>query len=101
MILTIIIIAVILGILSGHFFISPTEIENINSISSYLLIILLFSVGLNLRSNKNTFKKGKMLFVLTSAVTLGTLGDVLIAGFLSNMRYNKSLAISADLVGIH
>jgi uncharacterized membrane protein YbjE (DUF340 family) len=100
MILTIIIIiAVILGILSGHFFISPTEIENINSISSYLLIILLFSVGLDLGSNKNTFKnvfkKGKMLFVLTSAVILGTLGGGLIAGFLSNMRYNESLAISA------
>ncbi|MEA1975298.1 MAG: lysine exporter LysO family protein [Bacillota bacterium] len=100
MLLTItIIIAVILGLFSGHFFISPNEIENINLISSYLLILLLFSVGLDLGSSKDTFKgifkKGKMLFILTSAVMLGTFSGGLIAGWISNIEYNASLAISA------
>ncbi|MDM8534653.1 lysine exporter LysO family protein, partial [Clostridiaceae bacterium HSG29] len=95
----IIIIAVFLGILTGHFFISPAEMDNLNLISSYFLTILLFSVGIDLGSSKDTFKdiskKSKLLFILTSAVILGTFTGGLIAGVVSDMHYNASLAIAA------
>lgn len=100
MILTVIIIfAVILGIMTGHLFISPTRLELINHLSSYLLIALLFSVGIDLGSSKETFKniasKGKRLFVLTAMVIAGTFFGGSLAGFLTNIQLNASLAISA------
>lgn len=100
MILTVIIIfAVILGIITGHLFISPTRLELINHLSSYLLIALLFSVGIDLGSSKETFKniasKGKRLFVLTAMVIAGTFFGGSLAGFLTNIQLNASLAISA------
>lgn len=94
-----IIIAVILGIFTGHFFISPESIENINNISSYLLIFLLFSVGIDLGTSKDTFSniksKGRMLLILTLCVMLGTFAGGIVAGYFSNISYNASLAISA------
>lgn len=100
MILTLIIIlAVILGIMTGHLFISPSRLNLINHLSSYLLIALLFSVGIDLGSSKETFKniasKGKRLFILTAMVILGTFFGGFLAGLLTNMQINASLAISA------
>lgn len=100
MLLTIVIVfAVILGIFTGHLFIPVDSLGSINTVSSYLLIALLFSVGIDLGSSKETFRdiksKGKMLLFLTIAVMAGTFFGGFVAGLLTDVRPNASLAISA------
>lgn len=95
----VIIIAVILGIFVGKLFVDPSAVALIDHVTTYTLILLLFSVGIELGSNRETFKNVKSksfkLIVLTLSVIVGTFVGGLLAGVIVKLNYNTSLAISA------
>jgi uncharacterized membrane protein YbjE (DUF340 family) len=98
--MTIIILgSVALGIITGNLFFGKELISNIESLTTIILTLLLFSVGIDIGSNKDNFKnikkKGKMFGGLVLGVIAGTLVGGLITGILFNMQHNASLAISA------
>tara|TARA_Y100001933_G_scaffold245399_1_gene276162 strand:- start:2 stop:598 length:597 start_codon:yes stop_codon:yes gene_type:complete len=90
---------VILGILFGYAFIPPEFLASMDQISTLLLGLLIFSVGIDIGGNKGALKdiksKSKMLGGLTSAVIIGSAIGGLITGLIFRHPANTSLAISA------
>lgn len=95
-----IIITLIGGIFAGSFV--PEEISSfVNSSSSVLLMILIFSVGIDIGLNKQVFeqikKMGLKILLIPFAVALGSLaGGALLSVFLSE-DLKECLAISSGL----
>lgn len=98
--MTILIFAtVIAGILFGHFFLPSEWLPMMDQISTLLLGMLIFSVGIDIGGNKGALKnireKGKMLGGLTTAVIVGSAVGGLITGIIFHHPPNTSLAIAA------
>lgn len=91
--------SVLMGIVAGLFVVPETIIADIDSISTLLLGLLLFSVGIDIGSNRNALsglkEKAKMVITLVSAVILGSILGGLIMAFMYKESANTSLAITA------
>ncbi|MGB3367521.1 MAG: lysine exporter LysO family protein [Acidaminobacteraceae bacterium] len=96
-----ILIAVVLGILAGYFFIPVEFNENIGTFTTVALSILLFLVGIDLGRNKEVFKDikkhGALLILIPLSVVVGSLIGGVISGLLLKFPLNQSLALASGL----
>lgn len=96
-----ILIAVVLGILAGYFFIPAEFNENIGTFTTIALSILLFLVGIDLGRNKEVFKDikkhGSLLILIPLSVVIGSLIGGLISGLILKFPLNQSLALASGL----
>ena len=95
-----ILVVLVLGIGAG--FILPENISGfIDSASSYMLLILLFSVGIDMGLNKEVFTRirelGFKILLIPAGVIIGSLFGGLLTSFLTNVSVREGLAISAGL----
>ena len=95
-----ILVVLVLGIGAG--FILPENISAfIDSASSYMLLILLFSVGIDMGLNKEVFTRikelGFKILQIPFGVVVGSLCGGFLTAFLTQMPVKDSLAISAGL----
>ena len=95
-----ILVVLVLGIGAG--FILPENISAfIDSASSYMLLILLFSVGIDMGLNKEVFTRikelGFKILLIPFGVVVGSLCGGFLTAFLTQMPVKDSLAISAGL----
>lgn len=95
-----ILVVLVLGIGAG--FILPVNISAfIDSASSYMLLILLFSVGIDMGLNKEVFTRikelGFKILLIPFGVVVGSLCGGFLTAFLTQMPVKDSLAISAGL----
>jgi len=71
----VIMITLVLGIVAGKFFTVDTDI--INSLSSWMLFLLIFSVGIDIGMNKEVFgqikKLGVKILLIPFGVAVGSL----------------------------
>lgn len=91
--------SVLLGILGGMFLVPESIVADIDAISTLLLGLLVFSVGIDIGSNRdalsNIKSKGTMVVTIVSAVILGSMAGGLFMSFLYKISTNTSLAITA------
>ena len=95
-----ILVVLVLGIGAGYFL--PADISAfIDSASSYMLLILLFSVGIDMGLNKEVFTRikelGFKILLIPFGVVVGSLCGGAITSFLVNLSLKESMAISAGL----
>ena len=95
-----ILVVLVLGIGAG--FVIPENISAfIDSASSYMLLILLFSVGIDMGLNKEVFTRikelGFKILLIPFGVVVGSLCGGVITAFLTNLSVKDGLAISAGL----
>lgn len=91
--------SVLIGILGGMFVVPEAIVADIDSISTLMLGLLLFSVGIDIGSNKEALSgiksKGKMVVTVVAAVVLGSIAGGLFMSYLYKVSANTSLAITA------
>ena len=95
-----ILVVLVLGIGAGY--ILPENISGlIDSASSYMLLILLFSVGIDMGLNKEVFTRikelGFKILLIPLGVVIGSLCGGLLTSFVVNLPVKDSMAISAGL----
>lgn len=95
-----ILVVLVLGIGAG--FVLPENISAfIDSASSYMLLVLLFSVGIDMGLNKEVFTRikelGFKILLIPVGVIIGSFCGGAITSFLVNLSLKESLAISAGL----
>lgn len=95
-----ILVVLVLGIGAG--FVMPENISAfIDSASSYMLLILLFSVGIDMGLNKEVFTRikelGFKILLIPFGVVVGSLCGGVITAFFTNLPVKDGLAISAGL----
>ena len=95
-----ILVVLVLGIGAG--FILPENISAfIDSASSYMLLILLFSVGIDMGLNKEVFARikelGFKILLIPFGVVVGSLCGGFLTALLTNLLVKDGLAISAGL----
>ena len=95
-----ILVVLVLGIGAGY--ILPEDISGmIDSASSYMLLILLFSVGIDMGLNKEVFTRirelGFKILLIPAGVIIGSLCGGLLTSFVVNLPVKDSMAISAGL----
>lgn len=98
--MTIMIFATVIGgILFGYAFLPPEMLDTMDQVSTLLLGLLIFSVGIDIGGNKGALKdikaKSKMLGGLTTAVIVGSALGGLATGLIFHHPANTSLAIAA------
>ena len=95
-----ILVVLVLGIGAG--FVLPENISAfIDSASSYMLLVLLFSVGIDMGLNKEVFTRikelGFKILLIPVGVIIGSLCGGVLTSFLAHLSVKDSLAISAGL----
>ena len=95
-----ILVVLVLGIGAG--FVMPENISAfIDSASSYMLLVLLFSVGIDMGLNKEVFTRikelGFKILLIPFGVVVGSLCGGVLTAFLTNLPVKDGLAISAGL----
>lgn len=95
-----ILVVLVLGILSGIYM--PLEISSfLDQASSITLLILLFSVGIELGLNRQVFARicqmGFHILLIPFGVVLGSLCGGAIAAVISQMQIKEGLAIASGL----
>ena len=95
-----ILVVLVLGIGAG--FVLPENISAfIDSASSYMLLVLLFSVGIDMGLNKEVFTRikelGFKILLIPVGVIIGSLCGGVLTSFLVQLTVKDSLAISAGL----
>lgn len=90
----------VLGIGAGYFL--PADLSAmIDSASSYMLLVLLFSVGIDMGLNKEVFTRirelGFRILLIPFGVVVGSLCGGFLTALLTHMPVKDGLAISAGL----
>ncbi len=91
--------AVVLGILAGVFVVPVEWAGQLDTLCTWLLSLLIFSVGIDIGANKGALKnmreKSLLLSGLTLSVIIGSGLGAIGVGYLLGVTPNTSLAISA------
>ncbi len=95
-----ILVVLVLGIGAG--FVLPEHISGlIDSASSWMLLVLLFSVGIDMGLNKEVFTRirelGFKILLIPFGVVVGSLCGGVIGAFVTQLPVKEGLAISAGL----
>ena len=95
-----ILVVLVLGIGAGYFM--PADMSAfIDNASSYMLLILLFSVGIDMGLNKEVFTRikelGFKILLIPFGVVVGSLCGGVLTSFIAGLSVKESLAISAGL----
>lgn len=96
----VILVVLVLGIGAGY--LMPADLSAfIDSASSYMLLLLLFSVGIDTGLNKAVFTRikelGFKILLIPFGVVVGSLCGGLLSAFLVSVSAKEGLAISAGL----
>ena len=96
----VILVVLALGISAGYFM--PDDISAfIDSASSYMLIVLLFSVGIDMGLNKGVFTRirelGFKILLIPAGIVLGSLCGGALTAILTQMPLKEGMAISSGL----
>ena len=96
----VILVVLVLGIGAGY--LMPADLSAfIDSASSYMLLLLLFSVGIDTGLNKAVFTRikelGFKILLIPFGITVGSLCGGVLTSFLVSLSAKESLAISAGL----
>lgn len=96
----VILVVLVLGIGAGY--LMPADLSAfIDSASSYMLLLLLFSVGIDTGLNKAVFTRikelGFKILLIPFGITVGSLCGGLLTSFLVSVSAKEGLAISAGL----
>lgn len=95
------IISLILGAILGHNFFSPQIISTFSNVSDIALILLMFSVGISVGTNKDVFSKmkghGIKILIIPTAIIVGSIIGGFVCGIILNMPYKESLPIACGL----
>lgn len=93
-------VTLVFGIAAG-FFIPASFSAVLDSASSYMLLLLLFSVGIAMGLNKEVFTKiralGLQILMIPCGVVIGSLCGGIVAAMLTQIPVKEGLAISAGL----
>lgn len=93
----IILISLGLGIISGYTILPQVVITNIDKISTFALCFFIFSVGIDIGSNKGIFKDlkkhGFKILLIPLSTIIGTLLGGLICSLIFKMRINIGFSI--------
>ena len=96
-----ILIALVLGIVSGLFIIPDVVYENTGLLMDIGLCLLLFSVGIDLGSNKEIFKNlknvGFKILIVPAGTIIGSLVGGIVCSFIFHIDLFGSLAIASGL----
>lgn len=96
-----ILIALVLGIVSGLFIIPDAVYENTGLLMDIGLCLLLFSVGIDLGSNKEIFKNlknvGFKILIVPGLTIIGSLAGGIVCSFIFDIDLFGSLAIASGL----
>ena len=98
------IVALVAGILCGHFIFPQSLVDFFSNYSDYVLYILMFSVGISVGLNKSVFKKIKEYHIKIFLIPAGIICGSILAGFVCSQilgtALNESMAVvSRDLAG--
>lgn len=95
----VILIALVSGILSGYFILPPVIVSNLDSISTFALAFFIFSVGIDVGTNKKVFsdlkKKGAKILLIPLSVIAGSLLGGAVCSFIFKMPINAGMAITS------
>ena len=96
----VILVVLVLGIGAGY--LMPADLSAfIDSASSYMLLLLLFSVGIDTGLNKAVFTRikelGFKILLIPFGIVVGSLCGRVLTSFLVSLSAKESLAISAGL----
>ena len=95
----IIIISVLIGIGCGYFIFPPEVINNMDSVTSISLFILIFLVGIDIGGNKKLIEDiknlGLRVLIIPFGGAIGSLLGGLIIGTIFNMSINEGLSIGS------
>ena len=96
----VILIVLVLGVGAGY--LMPADVSGfLDSISTYMLLLLLFSVGIDTGLNKAVFTRirelGFRILLIPFGVALGSLCGGAVTAFLLSLPAKEGLAISAGL----
>ena len=96
-----ILMALVLGIVSGLFIMPDAVYENTGLLMDIGLCLLLFSVGIDLGSNEEIFKNlksvGFKILIVPAATIIGSLMGGIVCSFIFDMDLFGSLAIASGL----
>ena len=88
-----------LGILCGYFLFPPEMVETMDTVMSYALMLLLFSVGIEVGTNKTVFRKiaeyNVRILVIPFGVAAGSISGGLILGMVLGLAPNEAAAVSS------
>ncbi len=89
------------GILCGRFLFSPEIVQYMDQLVSIALKILVFSVGIDVGSNKAALYKMKeyhiKVLIIPFGIAVGSIGSGILLGFALGMPMNQSGAIGAGM----
>ncbi|WP_337529315.1 lysine exporter LysO family protein [Anaerotignum faecicola] len=96
----VILIVLVLGVGAGY--LMPADVSGfLDSISTYMLLLLLFSVGIDTGLNKAVFTRirelGFRILLIPFGIALGSLCGGVVTAFLLSLPAKEGLAISAGL----
>lgn len=88
-----------LGAICGYFFFSPDVVAAMDTLMSYALMLLIFSVGIEVGTNKTVFRKIReynvRILVIPFGVAVGSISGGLLMGLMLGQPPNVSGAISS------
>lgn len=94
-----IVLALVAGILCGHFFVDPSHIPTVETGIEYALILLLFAVGLELGFNRNLGKQlrtlPKMSLILPFVIAITSIIGALVANLFIGLRPLEAAAVAS------
>ena len=95
------IVALVAGILCGHFIFPQSLVDFFSNYSDYVLYILMFSVGISVGLNKSVFKKIKEYHIKIFLIPAGIICGSILAGFVCSQilgtALNESMAVVSGL----
>ncbi len=96
-----IILSVVIGVLGGLFFKNPFILENVDSLISLGLCLLLFFVGMDIGNNDEVFKHlkniNKKILLLPFITMIGSLIGGAVASYFVALSLGESVAISSGM----
>lgn len=91
--------SLLLGILCGQFVFPPEAVSVMDSVMSYALMLLLFSVGIEVGTNKTVFRKIReynvRILVIPFGVAAGSIAGGMLLGLALGIPLNEAGAVSS------
>lgn len=91
--------SLLLGIFCGYFVFPPSVIQGMDKLMSYALMMLLFSVGIEVGTNKTVFRKIKeyhiRILVIPLGVAVGSIAGGLLLGLMLGIPLHEAGAVAS------
>lgn len=95
------IISLLLGISCGYYFNGSSFISMLTNNSNYILVILMFTVGISIGLNKQVFSKVKeyhmKIFIIPFGTIVGSVAGGALSSILLRMPLNEGMAVASGM----